>query len=177
VLPEDGYSNIFFFTESTPRNFQHTIRFYTTSNGSREIANYIAAQGDDRAPAAQILLALAKGLNDIFAPIYTTIDFQYKQDPQSLKKTLRVRRIQELYWANIFDKGYVGIYGKGFFENAPVWKTEELANGGYLVQLNPEIAPASKKAIDVENIAKYFQPAGLKYIGWPTNKFFKRPKM
>jgi hypothetical protein len=166
-----------FSTQSELRYFGHTARFFTQLDGTRVIQNYVATGGEDRAPAAQILLKLARELFSIFKPIYTSIDFQYKSYPQSIKKSLRTRRIQELYWANIFDSEYVRTYGKKFFLNAPVYKVEELADNGVLIQLSPEIAPASKKAINVDEIAKYFQVAGLKFISWPTNRYFKLPKI
>ena len=170
------YSRFSFIVKSTIKHYRHTTDFYSYKNGTRGILNYVGTQGDDRAPTAQILLKLAKDWFGIFTPIYTSVDFQYKSDPQSINKSLHTRHIQELYWVNIFDSEYVNKYGKDFFTNAPVWKVEEITNGGMLVQLSPEISPASKKAINVENIAHYFKRAGLKYIAWPTNKYFKLPE-
>jgi hypothetical protein len=172
----DRSPELSFFTKSELRHFKHTVRFFSHLDGTRVLLNYVATGGDDRAPTAQMLLKLAKELFRIFKPIYTSIDFQYKTDPQSIRKSLRIRRIQELYWANLFDSEYVRTYGKDFFLNAPVWKVEDLADNGILIQLSPEIAPASKKAIDVEKIAHHFQGAGVKSISWPTNRYFKFPK-
>jgi len=89
---------------------------------------------------------------------------------------LRLCRYLVLATVNIFDGEYVNTYGKDFFMNAPVWKVEELTGGDVLVQLSQEIAPASKNAMDAENIALYFQPTGLKCINWPVNKYFEFPK-
>ena len=166
-----------FYTKSNLKNFRHTVRFYTRPDGIHTILNYVATQGGDRAPTARVLLELSKQLFEIFKPIYTSIDFQYKSDPQSIKKSLQTRRIQELYWANLFALEYVRTYGREFFLNAPVWKVEELSNGGILIQLSAEISPASEKAINVEKIARYFQEAGLKSISWPTNRYFRFPKV
>jgi hypothetical protein len=163
-----------------PRDLRFTFEFATHLEGKQPIdviKCYASTLGDYRSGTAEVLLNIAAGFFTKFSPSYGWIDFTYKPFQQSVNKTLKTKRIQELYWANFFNKEYVQLYGKEFFLNAPVWKVEELENGGMLVQLSPKIAPASEKSIDQIKIAEYFQSTGLKLLAYPVAKYFKIPKV
>jgi hypothetical protein len=162
-----------------PHDLRFSFEFTTHLEGKQPIEVikcHASTIGDYRSGTAEILLKIATGYFDKFSPSYGWIDFTYKPFQQSVNKTLKTKRIQELYWANFFNKEYVQIYGKDFFLNAPVWKVEELKNGGVLVQLSSKIAPASEKSIDQIKIAEYFQSTGLKLLAYPVAKYFKIPK-
>ena len=155
--------------------------YFTTHLEGKQLIDVIKCHastvGDYRSGTAEILLNIATGFFNNFSPSYGWIDFTYKPFQQSVNKTLKTKRIQELYWANFFDKEYVKHYGKDFFLKAPVWKVEEMENGGVLVQLSSKIAPASEKSIDQIKIAEYFQSAGLKLLAYPVAKYFKIPNV
>lgn len=174
-------SNLKYLPAETARlaDLRYTFDFTTHSEG-KQLINVIkcyASTSGDRSAAAEIILNIAAKFFNEFNPSYGWLDFTYKPFQQSVNKTLQTRRIQELYWANFFDKEYVQLYGKDFFLKAPVWKVEGLQNGGMLVQLSSKIAPASEKSVDQEKIGEYFQPAGLKLLAYPVSKYFKIPKV
>ena len=65
-------------------------------------------------------------------------------------------------------------YGKAFFLNAPVWKTEELADGGILVQLSPNLMDTSID-LDLQTLSQYFYPVGVRVLAWPKLVLFTGP--
>lgn len=73
---------------------------------------------------------IARGLYSSLRPEYGWIDVC--ADEAVPVKTLRVREIAYIFWANFYGPEYVDKYGKDFFLKAPGWCKEELDDGGVL---------------------------------------------
>ncbi|MCO6450011.1 MAG: hypothetical protein J5I90_04410 [Caldilineales bacterium] len=164
------------FTERTRANdidFVFSFRAYPDS--IQIVEGYVGnVGGNQRAPAARLLFTIAKLFFERFKPEYGWLDFSYKLHPTALKKTLKTRRIQELYWTTFFGNGYVDHYGPKFFAEAPVWNTNIMAESGVILQLSSDIAPAREVGSGIDKVIDYFTSVGLKYVSWPKNVWLKK---
>ena len=164
------------FTETVRVNdIDFVFSFRAYSDSIRTVEGYVGnVGGNQRAPAARLLFTIAKLFFERFKPEYGWLDFSYKLYPTALKKTLKTRRIQELYWTTLFGKGYVDHYGQKYFADAPVWSTIMMAESGVILQLSSDIAPAREDGSGIDKVLDYFSSAGLKYVGWPKNVWLKK---
>lgn len=123
---------------------------------------------------SDLLLKIAREFYRRFRPAYAWFYITPPDVERLFLEPILEYQLRELYWANFFGPEYVAKYGKDFFLDAPVWKTEELTDGGMLVQLSPNLMDTSID-LDLQELSQYFYPVGVRVLAWPKLVLFTDP--
>jgi len=147
-------------------NLLLSFQMYTRRYSEVTATCVLGADGTPyREKVVQLLLEIGRVIYRSLKPAYSFVDaapsFSRLQGEPIL-----ARQLEAICWANFFGLPYVECYGKDFLMKAPAWKAEELEDGGVFLQLGPEFTDPAQ-GVSREETARYFKPAGVRYVQWP----------
>lgn len=161
-LPRSDYITVSCTGRMQGRNYNSitTLVNFHTSPVSPDIETPYFEDG------AQLILKLGIEFYKYLKPWYGWLD--YPPHDYLAREAIRDRKeFNTLYWANLFGPPYIKKFGSRIFLDSPVWKKEELPNGGIYLQLSEYYTKPVAQEEKVK-LRDYFSSAGITlYSGNP----------